>query len=132
MVVEELPSFTDQNDVIPTGRMVNELFGNDCDDYVQPSQPKSIKVVLPDSEESDMQSFTRTHQHSLLAEDKHDLMIGCARTTPPKKRLFKMFGEVLHFDCIANTNYEDRPFLTIARSDSNGKMFYGHACFSSE
>ncbi len=50
-------------------------------------------------------------------------MIGCAWTTPPEKRLFKMFGEVLHIDCTADTNYEDRPFLTITGRDSNGKMF---------
>ncbi len=106
IVVGEHPSSTDQNDVIPTGIMVNELFGNDGDDYAQPSQPISIKVVLCDSEESDMQLFARTHRHSMLVEDKQDLMIGCAWTTPPKKSLFKMFGEVLHIHCTADTNYE--------------------------
>ncbi len=123
MVVGELPSSTDQNGVIPTGIMVNELFGNDGNDYVQPSQPMSVKVVLPESEESDMQLFARTHRHSLLVEDKQDLMIGCAWTTPPEKRLVKMFGEVLHIDCTANTNNEDRPFLTITGRNSNGKIF---------
>ena len=123
MVVGELPSSTDQNGVIPTGIMVNELFGNDGDDYVQPSQPMSVKVVLPESEESDIQLFARTHQHSLLVEDKQDLMIGCAWTTPPEKRLVKMFGEVLHIDCTADTNDEDRPFLTIIGRNSIGKIF---------
>jgi hypothetical protein len=103
IVVGELPSSTDQNDVIPTGIMVNELFGNDGDAFVQPSQPMSVKVVLPDSEESDMQLFARTHQHSRLLEDKQDLMIGCAWTPPPKKRLFKMLGEVLPINCTADT-----------------------------
>jgi hypothetical protein len=108
----------------PTGIMVNESFGEDSDGDVQePCPPTSVKVVLPDSEETDMQLFARTHRHSLLVDDKQDLMIGCAWTTPPEKRLFKMFGEVLHIDCTADTNYEDRPFLTITGRDSNGKMF---------
>jgi hypothetical protein len=37
--------------------------------------------------------------------------------------MFKMFSDVLHIDCTADTNHEDRPFLTITGRDSNGKMF---------
>ena len=77
-VVGELPSSKGQTDIIPTGIMVIKSFGNDSDVYVQPSQPMSITVVLPDSEKADMQSFVRTHRHSLLVEDKQELMIGCA------------------------------------------------------
>ncbi len=120
----DIPSSMDHDNVQPTiGIMVNESFGDDGDHNVQPSSPTSVKVVLPDSEDLDMQLFVRTHRHSLLVDDKQDLMIGCAWTTPPEKRLFKMFGEVLHIDCTADTNYEDRPFLTITGRDSNGKMF---------
>ena len=120
----EIPSSMDHDNVQPTiGIMVNESFGDDGDHNVQPSPPTSVKVVLPDSDDLDMQLFARTHRHSLLVDDKQDLMIGCAWTTPPEKRLFKMFGEVLHIDCTADTNYEDRPFLTITGRDSNGKMF---------
>ena len=53
--------------------MVNESFGDDGDHNVQPSPPTSIKVVLPDSEDLDMQLFARTHRHSLLVDDKQDL-----------------------------------------------------------
>ena len=35
-----------------------------------------VKVVHPDSEESGMHLFARTHHHLLLVEDKQDLKIG--------------------------------------------------------
>ena len=53
-----------------------------------------------------MQSFARLHQAALMVEDKQDLMIGCAWVIPAEKCLFKMFGDVLHIDCMADTNVE--------------------------
>lgn len=50
-------------------------------------------------------------------------MIGCAWVIPAEKHLFKMFSEVLHIDCMADTNEEDHPFLTGTGHDSNGKIF---------
>ena len=107
--------------------VVNETFGVDGDSTATmlPSySPTSLKVVmLPDNESEDMQSFAKSHRELLLVDDKQDLMIGCAWTTPPEKRLFKMFSDVLHIDCTSDTNVESRPFLTITGRDSNGKMF---------
>ncbi len=111
------------DDVILRGMMVNETFDGCCDHDVLASPTTSVKVVLRDCEVDDMQSFAKTHRNSLLMEDKQDLMIGCAWTTPHEKRQFKMFSEVLHIDCTADTNHEDRPFLTITGRNSNGKMF---------
>ena len=64
-------------------------------------------------------------------DDKQDLMIGCAWTTPPEQRLFRMFSDVLHIDCTADTNIESRPFLSVTGCDSNGHMaVLRHSCFS--
>ena len=72
--VGELPLSVDHDNVQLTGIMVNELFGNDGDCNVHPSPPTSVKVVLPNSEDSDMQSFARTHRHSLLVHQKAEFI----------------------------------------------------------
>jgi hypothetical protein len=82
-----------------------------------------------------MQSFANSHRKHLGVEDTEDLMIGCAWTIPAKKRLFKMFSEVLHIDCTtADTNQEDRPFLTITGRDSRlqRQHVHHHPCLSSK
>jgi hypothetical protein len=80
-------------------------------------------VILQDNEQvHDLQSFAKSHQPQLGVEYTQDLMIGCAWTIPAEKCLFKTFSEVLHIDCTADTNQEDRPFLTITGRDSNGNM----------
>jgi hypothetical protein len=107
--------------------IVNETYEVDVNDgttAVAFSCPASTNVVLPDRDQvCDMQSFAKNHREQLGVEDTQDLMIGCAWTIPSEKRLFKMFSEVLHIDCTADTNQEDRPFLTITGRDSNGNMF---------
>jgi MULE transposase domain len=97
--------------------MVNETFGLDV-------PPRSVNIVqIPECEADVMHEFGSKHRCSLLVNDNQDLMMGCAWTTPPEKRLFKMFSEVLHIDCTADTNHEDRPFLTITGRNSLGNMF---------
>lgn len=106
--------------------VVNETFGSDgnCTATSLSSPSTSIDIVmLPDVEVDDMHSFAKSHRRSLSVQDKQDLMIGCAWTTPPEKRLFKMFSEVLHIDCTSDTNVESRPFLTITGRSTTGKMF---------
>ena len=109
------------------GVIVNETYEVDVNDgtAVANSFSAMSNVILPGSSKqvSDMQSFAKTHREQLQVEDTQDLMIGCAWTIPAEKRLFKMFSEVLHIDCTADTNQEDRPFLTITGRDSNGNMF---------
>lgn len=108
--------------------VINESHGVDglCNAALSSSSlpASSLKVVmLPTCETEDMHSFAKAHRNALFVDDKQDLMIGCAWTTPPERRLFKMFSEVLHIDCTADTNHEDRPFLTVTGRDSTGKMF---------
>lgn len=109
------------------GVIVNETFEVDVNDgsaIATNSFSAMSNVILPDSDQvHDMQSFAKSHRQHLGVEDTQDLMIGCAWTIPAEKRLFKMFSEVLHIDCTADTNQEDRPFLTITGRDSNGNMF---------
>lgn len=95
-----------------------------CHAPTPPSLPASLQVLtFPDTEVGDMQSFARHHRESLVVDDKQNLMMGCAWTTPPEQRLFRMFSDVLHIDCTADTNIESRPFLSVTGRDSNGRMF---------
>ena len=52
--------------------------------------PASLQVLLtfPDTEVGDMPLFAKDHRESLLVDDEQDLMMGCARTTPPEQQLF--------------------------------------------
>jgi len=97
--------------------------GNDgiCPTFT--SSPPLQVLTFPDTEVGDMQLFAKQHRLSLLVDDKQDLMMGCAWTTPPEQRLFRMFSDVLHIDCTADTNIESRPFLSVTGRDSNGHMF---------
>ena len=89
-----------------------------------PCSPASLQVLtFPDTEVGVMQLFAKEHRQSLEVDDKQDLMMGCAWTTPPEQRLFRMFSDVLHIDCTADTNIESRPFLSVTGRDSNGHMF---------
>jgi hypothetical protein len=73
-----------------------------------------------------MQTFAQEQHNALSVRDNQDLMMGCAWTTPPEKRLFKMYGEVIHIDCTTDTNIESRPFLTVSGRDSSGSMAGAH------
>ena len=71
-----------------------------------------------------MQLFAKDHRESLvLVDDKQDLMMGCVWKAPPEQRLFRMFSDVLHIDCTADTNIESHPLLSVTGRDSNDHMF---------
>ncbi len=105
ITTDETLTTTDENKIGASDVMVNEAYGVDdgnCNAVLSSSPVTSLKVVvLPDSEVDNMHAFAKAHRHSLLVNDKQDLMIGCAWTTRPEKCLFKMFSKVLHIDCTA-------------------------------
>jgi hypothetical protein len=112
------------HDVVDSDSMLNEIFDTEQMEVDAVSCNVTLEVTpLPMSEATDMQMFAEDHRNSLHVLDDQDLMIGCAWTTPCEKRLFKMFSEVLHIDCTADTNIECRPLLTISCRDSCGSMF---------
>jgi hypothetical protein len=121
-----LPSLNDDlsHDVVDSDSMLNEIFDSEQMEVDAVSCNVTLEVTpLPMSEAADMQMFAQEHRNSLHVLDHQDLMIACAWTTPCEKRLFKMFSEVLHIDCTADTNIECRPLLTISGRDSCGSMF---------
>ena len=42
---------------------------------------------------------------------------------PKERRMFKIFPETITIDCIAKTNNEKRPLLTMTGKDRNSKTF---------
>ena len=95
-----------------------------CPTFTPPSSPASLQVLtFPDTELGDMQLFAKDHRESLLVDDKQDLLMRCAWTTPPEQRLFRMFSEVLHINCTADTNIESHPFLSVIGCDSTDHIF---------
>jgi hypothetical protein len=96
----------------------------DCTAVANSFSAMSNYILLPHNEQiHNMQSFAKSHQPHFGLEDTQDLTIGCDWTIPAKKHLFKIFSEVLHIDCTADTHQDNRPFLTITGCDSNGNMF---------
>jgi hypothetical protein len=92
------------SDDVDRDSMLNEMFDTKekGDDAV--SCNVTVEVTpLPMSEATDLQLFAEDHRSALRVLDDQDLMIVCAWTTPPEKRLLKMFSEVLHIDCTSDT-----------------------------
>jgi hypothetical protein len=92
------------SDDVDRDSMLNEMFDTKekGDDAV--SCNVTVEVTpLPMSEATDLQLFAEDHRSALRVLDDQDLMIVCAWTAPPEKRLLKMFSEVLHIDCTSDT-----------------------------
>jgi hypothetical protein len=99
--------------VVPNGVddvMLNEhhvFTGNDgiCQTSTPPScSPASLQVLtFPDTGVGVMQLFAKDHRESIVVDNKQDLMMSCAWTTTPEQQLFRMFSDVLHIDCTADT-----------------------------
>lgn len=124
-----------ETDVVHDDVVLNETFGADHTGQcvgaaATSSSSSSVEILsLPNGEVCEMQTFAQEHRDSLAVQDKQDLMMGCAWTTPAEKRLFMMFSDVLHIDCTSDTNIESRPHLTITGRDSTGSMFVAVRAF---
>ena len=71
----------------------------------------------------DISHFIQTRRKDLNIQSNQDVMIAIVWVLPNEKTYFCLFPEVFFVDCVADTNSDKRPLLTLTGKDSKGKMF---------
>jgi len=74
-------------------------------------------------------NFATEHRVARKMRPDQDLMIGIACASPFQLKRHMLFPQVIHIDCTADTNKEERPLLTVTAKDSNGKFFTVLTCY---
>ena len=87
------------------------------------SNPVNVCMDLPVDEASEITKFASEHRNLLHVHPSQDLMIGVAWATPPEKRLFRQFPEVLFIDTTQDTDKENRPLLLVTGLTSDGSVY---------
>jgi hypothetical protein len=118
---EEEDIDADGNGDTNTIGIINETTADRLDgsvDYVHQSVQKMTRRELKEANE-----YAVGNRTSMCLVEDQILMIAFAFVMPEELRMFDTFPQVMHIDCTADTNNEQRPLLTVSGRDSSNKMF---------
>ena len=80
-------------------------------------------LQFSEDKENDISHFIYTTRKDLNIKSNQDVMIAISWVFPNEKTYFSLFPEVIFVDCVADTNSDKRPLLTLAGKDLKEKMF---------
>lgn len=107
----------------------NQLFSETCKGGRLTSTTNVLAGGSDDPLMAEANIFATKHRVQRKIRPDQDLMIGIAFASPFQLKRHMLFPQVIHIDCTADTNKEQRPLLTITAKDSNGHFFTVLTCY---
>ena len=115
-VVTGIPSLTEDRPPL-----YNETINSNDDGLLQTKQTTLTNMTAEESFEA--AKYAAEHREICNLGNDQSLMIAIAFVQPEELKMFQLFPFVMHIDCTADTNVEQRPLLTVCGRTSHGKMF---------